>query len=442
MKIIQEAAPATRMVCGSQKETTKEPCRRTSLCLEAACDEGTLLYHTLTGELLLLNKEDAPETVREYLTRHWFLVPEGFDEAAFADKVSQIAGLLDRNGEGKARKKSFTILTTTDCNARCYYCYEAGVARQTMSPDTARDTADYIARVCGGGEVTLRWFGGEPLLNTGAMDSICRRLAGQSIPYRSFMITNGYYLTPDTVEKAVSLWHLQKVQITLDGVGEVYDRVKAYVNAAGSAYERVLLHAEAARAAGIGVHIRLHLGEKNESELARLVEELARRFRQKDGLSVYVSLLGDFSEESGRFVGKSRVAERYLALTDKIRAAGLAGDGKPLPRELRKTACMAENDESDIILPDGRLCRCDLVLEKSCCGSIYTAERDMEQLQSWKERIHLPECAACALYPRCICLKKCGWVGANCPEYLQTIRKQGFREQMVETYQKWKENTP
>lgn len=437
MKIIQEPAPATRLVCGSQKETAKEPYRRTTLCVEAACDEGTLLYHTLTGMLILLDKEDVPEAVREELIKNWFLVPESFNDAAFADQCAGILRLLQNKPNEKKGIKSFTILTTTDCNARCYYCYEAGVSRKTMSAETAGDVAEHIARVSGGGSVELRWFGGEPLLNTKAMDIICRRLGEKGIHYRSLMITNGYYLDGAAAEKAVELWHLQKVQITLDGTAEVYNRVKAYAEG-GDAYDRVLGNIETALDAGITVAIRLHVGNHNAEELLRLCEELAGRFRGRRNLCVQPALIGNFKGRTRRFRIESGTANTYLAVGKAIQEAGLSTAIPLLERELRIIACEADNDECEIILPGGELCRCGHELERECCGSIYSEERDEARISSWKEQMKLPECPSCALYPRCLNLKKCAWVNTSCKEDTRIIRMEMLRERMLEAYHRQK----
>ena len=61
----------------------------------------------------------------------------------------------------------YVIFTTLDCNARCFYCYELKSKGKTpMSIETAEKVAKYIITHCPKGtEVSLDWFGGEPLFN-------------------------------------------------------------------------------------------------------------------------------------------------------------------------------------------------------------------------------------------------------------------------------------
>ncbi|MEI3172875.1 MAG: radical SAM protein [Lachnospiraceae bacterium] len=124
---------------------------------------------------------------------------------------------------------SYTIFTTTDCNARCFYCYEMGRSRIPMSDETAHKAAAYIAAHCGGEKVHLHWFGGEPLFNKQVIDIICTDLAEKGIVYESMIISNGYLFDGATVEQAVSHWKLKNVQITLDGTEEIYNRSKAFI---------------------------------------------------------------------------------------------------------------------------------------------------------------------------------------------------------------------
>ena len=50
----------------------------------------------------------------------------------------------------------YTIFTTTDCNARCFYCFELGRSRIPMSEETAHKTARYIRDHCGGEKVKIK----------------------------------------------------------------------------------------------------------------------------------------------------------------------------------------------------------------------------------------------------------------------------------------------
>lgn len=435
MVTVREPAETVKLICGSQKEKN-EPYRLTKLCLQTNCDKGILLYHTLTGELVFVKDDKDIRKSRAELIAKWFYVPDSFDDMKFADKVINVSGLIKNNNIQKSEKKHYTIFTTTDCNARCYYCYEAGVRKITMTEKTAVDTAEYIARNSEK-NITLRWFGGEPLYNAKVIDIICQKLREFEIEYSSTMITNGYYLNGETSKKAVELWNLTDVQITLDGTSDEYNRIKAYKDGK-DAYDKVIQNIDGALAKGINVHVRLNVSSKNVPDLIDLADELAARFPGREGFSVYASLLSDFKKGEGRFEAENQDAESYLNLVEKLKTLKISGKSKPLPQDIKYNVCRADNDSCEVILPDGRLSRCDHEAGKDCYGSIYKEECDKENIKEWKERVRLPECYDCPLYPLCLNLKKCALVNTHCADSIKNIRISSIKTQMSETYEKWK----
>lgn len=142
MKRIMPQITLLKKVCREQRPVER-PYRETKHCLAVACGEGMLLYHTMTGEILLLTQKEYSERItdpvlREELIRHWFLVPTDHDEKKHADQVRQLALLLDQPKNGL---NCFMVFTTMDCNARCFYCFEMGKRRFSMSEETAHDVA-------------------------------------------------------------------------------------------------------------------------------------------------------------------------------------------------------------------------------------------------------------------------------------------------------------
>ena len=86
----------------------------------------------------------------------------------------------------------YTIFPTTDCNARCFYCFELGRSRIKMSIETAQKVVQYIKAHCGGKKVNISWFGGEPLFHQEAIDTICDGLRAEGVEFASTMVSNGY----------------------------------------------------------------------------------------------------------------------------------------------------------------------------------------------------------------------------------------------------------
>ena len=113
----------------------------------------------------------------------------------------------------------YTILPTTACNARCYYCFEKGTKVETMTEQTANDVVEFIKKHHGGEKVSILWFGGEPSLCPNRITQISNGLRVNGVKFVSQMISNGYAFDEGLVEEAVNNWNLRFIQITFDGIG-------------------------------------------------------------------------------------------------------------------------------------------------------------------------------------------------------------------------------
>ena len=423
-----------REICGKQKQDPGAGYRYSTYSLAVPCEEGTLLYHTLTGELVFLPQGTPTEEEREQLIASRFLVPEGSDDRAYAEKVLKIAGMLR---PPVRHKTSFTILTTTDCNARCFYCYEIGIRRIPMTEETARAAAAYIRQASGGEPVFLRWFGGEPLYNRRVIDIICGDLREHGAEYESGMVSNGYYLDGETAAHAVRDWHLRKVQITIDGTEKLYNRTKAYIDADENPYARVLNNIRQATEAGIRVTIRLNMDAGNAEDLCRLADDLAARFPEHTNLQVYVALIQKFAGGIHRYDSWAKTEESYFAIRERLKAHGLLRE-KGLPSSLRQSRCMADDDASEIILPDGRTGRCEHFSEDMITGDIRDGHRDEEVTRRYKAPLDVPECGSCVLFPICRKLQMCVWNQNSCAEVDRHIAVRELAERVQAIYKEHK----
>ena len=443
MKVLIPADGTLKKICGEQKTTENKYYRINAHCIDIPVEEGHLLFHTLTGELLLLSdtewREKENGSIRRELIRRWYLVPIEHDEKKHADEIFKVMRLLQKNDKVL---RSFTILTTLDCNARCFYCYELGGARTLMDRKTAYETADFIIRASQGKKVSLIWFGGEPLYNSDAIDQICERLCDAGVEFSSRMVSNGYLFDSDLVQHAKSQWKLERVQITLDGTEEIYNRTKGFIYHDGSAYRRVLRNIGLLLDAEIRVIIRLNMNRDNADDLIKLVQELSDCFYGKKGLTVYTALLHQFGKNSvGAFEDDCSAFSRYCELTERIWQLGL-GKEKSLQNTVKLNCCMADSDNSILILPDGRLGKCEHETEKNLIGSIRDDSLDNSTIQMWKEPLKSDKCGNCPLYPRCMKLKHCAQYEKGCHTLDKEIVLYDLRTCIEKAYKRIKEGEP
>ncbi len=418
--------------------------RLSNQCVKQQLPNGLILYHTMTCELLLLDEEEAdvlsclpgsvPERLNPLVYKR-FLVPVDENEMTYCEQFRKIMAFINQKDDAIT---SYTILTTTDCNARCFYCYELGRSRIPMSDETAQTAGEYIAAHSKGKKVSLHWFGGEPLFHSSAIDTIIGKLNEKEIAFSSSMISNGYLFDEEMVKKAKDAWHLHKIQITLDGTEEVYNRRKAYIYKDGSAYQRVLRNIGLLLDAEIGVSIRLNLDMDNKNDLIALVDELANKFADKKGVTVYNHIIFEKPEKPRSIDERKALYQASNELTTHIVERGMSAKGG-VPRAFKTNWCMADNDSSIIILPDGRLGKCEHHSESETWGELRSDEKDETLLSGWKKRMPpLSECKECFLYPQCIRLDKCPNHFGYCDSEYRDEKKKQFQRQMLNSYEKWK----
>ena len=269
-----------------------------------------------------------------------------------------------------------------------------------MTPETALDVVEYI-KARSATRFHIKWFGGEPLCNTPAMDTISTGLSDND--WSSSIITNGYLI--DRCVDKLSLWRLERAQITLDGMEDTYNMVKG-IKGAGSAFLRVLNNIEILLKNKVSVTIRLNLSTDNADELSELIDLLYARFGT--AIRVNVAALYDGQGEDPIVLSeaqKKAVLNRQMDLYRKLYEKGLYSPGF---QGIMRTHCMADNGRSCVVLPDGNLSLCEHHTDDEFYSNIYGAAHDKEVLLSWQKRNPEKEdCAGCPVYPQCISLKKC-----------------------------------
>ena len=402
MKVIIPTTPLIEQIVGPQKRVEGQRYRLMTYVVQQPVDDGVLLYNTLTCSLVLLTPDEAADiTAQQELIDRWFLVPQEHDDQKLCRQIRQMAALLKPAAKAIT---NYTILTTTGCNARCFYCFEKGTKPVTMTAETASQVVRYIVAHRGDEKITLRWFGGEPLVNVKMIDQICMELSEQGVPFRSTMTSNGYLIDADMVQRARDLWQLRSVQITLDGTEQTYNRVKDYVYRGVNAFERVLQNIAMLTAAGIRVSIRLNVDKHNIGEMAELVQLLHQRFGTNEHLSIYSHEL--FVERTPE--DEAEIFAQQTQLAQQIAACGYKNHKRGLQKDIRLNHCMADGDGSVVIAPDGNLGKCEHYIDSNFFGHIDSEEHDKAVLRKFKERqAGIDACATCFYYPQCIRLVMC-----------------------------------
>ena len=433
MRTIIPAASIVDEVVGKQKRVAGQDYRLMTYVLQYPVDDGVLLYHSLTCCMVLLTHEEAAHlTEQQELVDCWFLVPQQHDDRKLCHQIRQTARLFQSTAKTIT---NYTILTTTGCNARCFYCYEKGTKPVDMTTETAKKVCRFIMSHRGDNKVKISWFGGEPLFNVGVIDQISTDLSTNNVPFLSSMISNGYLFDDEMVQRAKDLWQLQKVQITLDGTEQTYNRVKRYIYGDVNAFQRVLRNIELLTAADIQVSVRLNVDKRNIREMSQLVSLLYHHFGTNKNISVYShELFGSYDPEES-----AALYEQRMLLEQQIMSCGYR-PRLTLQKEIKLNNCMADHDKSVVISPEGYLGKCEHYIDREFFGHIGREERDEQCVNRFRQHPDETEaCATCAYYPQCIRLLMCA-NGVDCTPERQKERLHNIIEAMKDEHQNYLNN--
>lgn len=421
MKIIKNGFALVANLLGEQEIIFDSKYRPISFCALVKKDDYSVAYNTLTGELVFIDEREetilSSESVAvtddvSELIKHWFLVPVEHDDMQLRNEIVDFHQLLKRGD----KQEVFVVFPTTDCNARCFYCFEHGHRHLHMSDEIARDSVKYMLDHSKG-KVSLKWFGGEPLYNDRAIDIISQGLCDAGVEYDSHMVTNAYLFDDERVKKAVKLWHLKTVQVTLDGTENNYYRIKAYIyKDVSNPFGTVLDNIERLLKADITVFVRLNMDNNNYEDLYGLVDLLHERFSMYKKFYMYSQMLYELSDRPNSIrtgLERKELSRKWLELEEKIYKYGMKHI-KPLPKAISGNACMADANSSILILPDGHLGKCEHYIDDRFVGDIYSGITDNAEVERFKVRADFADiCKGCKVYPTCIKLRECPTI-ASC----------------------------
>lgn len=288
------------------------------------------------------------------------------------------------------------ILTTTACNASCAYCYERGVPISTMTADTARQTAAFIAEravLADAGHVFLEWFGGEPTLNIEAINAICSALYAAGARYSSSIVTNGLLMDDRITQERIWLWRLDRTQITLDGPETTHESVKAFPP---GSYHRIIHNIHILTEKGVRVKLRLNYAE-NDDAISQLIDDLREEFSGHENVSVYICPVYSQSKEYPRIV-----MQEVLKLQHRLVESGLATEKQLFALHERKNRCFMMTEGGYTIAPDGRLFNCSHnMTDKQCVGSVWAYNENNPVRRAFLSCAAMDECGKCAMFPYC-----------------------------------------
>ena len=304
--------------------------------------------------------------------------------------------------------QTVTILPTTNCNARCWYCYEHGISHCDMTIETAELAVGFIREKYTKPELTINWFGGEPLLCFDIIRYITTKLKESGYRLSTCVTTNGSLLNEQMIEFFKEHYDKVTANITIDGIKEDYANVKRYINIPKEkAFDTVMRNIRLLIENNIFVLLRINYSDygRAKSVYKYLADELGPF--DKPRYHIYYAPiwqkncnLENAEEEAlktiallGNDIDINVLANPFL---DNILVNSIAN-----PKRLGHCTALSRNKM--VINADGRLYRCHSMAcdDKYACGDLNSGIDTSALGYEIFEREHEKECGGCAFLPLC-----------------------------------------
>ncbi|MEO6701390.1 MAG: radical SAM protein [Jatrophihabitantaceae bacterium] len=309
----------------------------------------------------------------------WFLGPGG--TAKVQPQHLDGAGGLTASAEAHLRKAglfdikafqiySLTVLTSTDCNLGCGYCFQ-NTAQDSSGGNRppriqhARLTSQTIDRVL---EFTGRQmaeanlerlgvmlFGGEPLLNLKSCKELLTRAADYGMRSAQ-MISNGVLLTP-LVARELGDRGLRSIQVTFDGDQADHDAIRVR-RSGGGTFEAIVDNlARCQQASSVRFDLRVNVSHHTRAGVRQLIERLAGRL-DPSRCSLHFSRVGDVGVGySNELLHSGQLAAEFISWNRLAFELGF-GISKPGPLAACQACSYKDGRYGAVVNADGTLYSC------------------------------------------------------------------------------------
>lgn len=375
-----------------------------------------LIFNTLSTSMVLLNAETYEE----------IFVQDNYS-AQCVSQLKEMGILVDDNREEyleivnlrrnliseKQEISAITILLTTACNARCYYCFEKGIEPYTLTFELCDAIINFIYEKSNKKNIVIKWFGGEPLLAFEQLKYINDGLEKKGLSVASNITTNGSLITNEIINYSVQ-HNLMHYQITIDDIGEKYNAIKNY-RGINNAFDIVVKNIQKLLIADIDVSIRINYNIVEFDYAHTIYERLREIFGKNPKLSIYLAVLSLHGQKNEIYEDEHPYLKmlRYSA-NNGIKMPMWKSDNSLIPgNQLLRAyflspiglSCAMECKNEFVINADGKLYKCHRLAgrEEYSCGDVYSGmdETSREYCRYTNPHIEKEECPACSLLPLC-----------------------------------------
>lgn len=409
MKIIREHSQLSSVFPSYYSSLTSDKLRLSQYTEANHVDDNNIvIYSYATDAIFLLTKCEYESLSNMDFSKNIELFESLRENGFFVDMYEDEFKLMCKQRENMASNVSqmmkVVIMPTTDCNARCRYCIGSHNKRVKMTLDTAKQVVDYIVDRAGDyTSIRFDWYGGEPLMEADIITYICEEISNR-IPdkaYSSVITTNLALFDETLLKKAIDVWHIKKVNVTIDGSEQEHNARKNYVDKGLNGYRHTLECISNLLNNDVSVFCRFNIDRNNEGELPHVLDEL-KQFHGHKLFYFFVSPLRG-SDCHSEFFATSEYNELFYKTGKLMNEKGFKNAIDSFVPKVALGFCVAKNKNCFVVGPSGELFRCNLddLNQKTATGNVIDG---LDKNAAYNTFIDLKldaKCTTCRYLPIC-----------------------------------------
>ena len=368
------------------------------------------VYNTLTNQRVSLPIRIYNELFIEsfdnetILTKKGIFIPTDFDETQkLLDEQNHLAYSYDT--------LNLIIAPTMACNYKCKYCFEANTLcnNSNMTKDIMDETVSFIKNQVNEHKdtvkrISIKWFGGEPLINKEAIKYITDKLIENvlkpyHLQYQSSMYSNCRLLTEETANMLKDC-NVGNTVVTIDGLKNTYTYQKGCTE---KDYDITMENIKRAESILNNITIAINVSKFNKDEVIPTIKYL-----REYGINslIYLNIVACYTPNNKNDSNSIELKE-FMEICD--RAALLENVSVTTLFKRRYITCEASHDYHYVIAPDGHIYRCEHMLNKRehSIGTVQGGIHNKPQIPDIWVNNKIPEkCINCPIFPIC-CMNGC-----------------------------------
>jgi uncharacterized protein len=363
-------------------------------------------------ESILCNGGSVDDTcassLKDTLEKGRFLVDDDMDEL----KILKLRNNITRfNPDGIA----LVISPTLFCSLDCRYCYVDRDKTAMGRPAIDALKNFFLKKINRSSNVVVCWTGGEPSLALDIVEELNSFFQNEAykknIPFQCSMVTNGYSLTPEIIER-LKKCGIEKLQVTLDGYREYHDKLR-HTPGGGKTYDRILANLVTTVNSGLKITLRSNINKDNYEGIYKLIDEMGEVFKNKDNVVFAPSMVMEVKEVKTFCPCNVFTNREFSQLESEILFYALQKGFKIAANKLStyRTFCGANTLALHVIDPQANILKCWCHLgraDKNRVGYIkedgevvYTDYKTLAIWMSWNP-FEIDECLKCKVLPICM----------------------------------------